>query len=366
MVSDDWCFDVVLFFGVLISNFFLSADLFIVSFHSRSNKRQAATRSSGKKMILARRSSSSAATLAGVGLRIAKATMATGEKQLPAFAHRPAPYSGPSKQEVVETRKRHLNPAIFHYYPKDPLMVVEGKMQYLYDETGDRYLDLFAGIVTVSVGHSHPKVVEAGTEQMKRVMHTTTIYHNPEIAMYSKELAAKLPPHLDTIYFVNSGSEATDLAMLLARLYTGNHEILALRNCYHGMGYNTMGLTALHTWRYPVAASVGVKHVLNPNPYRGPFGYDDPLAGEKYANDVQDTILHTTSGKVAAFIAESIQGVGGTVVFPDGYLQAAYRHARAAGGLCIADEVQTGFGRMGTHFWGFEVHGVSPDIGSLS
>eukprot|EP01096_Ripella_sp_DP13-Kostka_P016725 TRINITY_DN824_c0_g1_i1.p1 TRINITY_DN824_c0_g1~~TRINITY_DN824_c0_g1_i1.p1 ORF type:complete len:471 (-),score=154.73 TRINITY_DN824_c0_g1_i1:386-1798(-) len=292
--------------------------------------------------------------------------MATGDRKLPPFDFKPPAYSGPSKAEVVETRKKYLNPAIFHYYPKDPLMVVDGKMQYLYDETGDRYLDLFAGIVTVSVGHAHPKVVDAGVNQMRRVMHTTTIYQHPEIAMYAKELAAKLPPHLDTIYFVNSGSEATDMAMLMARCYTGHYDLLALRNCYHGMGYNTMGVTALHTWRYPVPTVVGVKHVLNPNPYRGPFGYDDPLAASKYANDVQDTILHATSGRVAGFIAESIQGVGGTVVFPDGYLREVYQHVRNAGGVCIADEVQTGFGRMGTHFWGFECHGVSPDIVTMA
>ena len=155
---------------------------------------------------------------------------------------------GPSKEEVLATRKQFLNPAIFHYY-EDPIMIVEGKQQYLYDEKGKRYLDAFGGIVTVSVGHSHPKLVKAVNEQNERIQHTTTIYLNDQVAMFGKELAAKLPPHLDSIYFVNSGSEANDLAILMARLYTGNYDILALRNCYHGMSLGTMGLTAHASWK---------------------------------------------------------------------------------------------------------------------
>jgi alanine-glyoxylate transaminase/(R)-3-amino-2-methylpropionate-pyruvate transaminase len=198
---------------------------------------------------------------------------------------------------------------------------------------------------------------------MKKLMHTTTIYHHSEIAQYAKELADKMPGNLKVCYFVNSGSEANDLAMLMARLYSGNNDIIALRNAYHGMSYNAMGITALSTWKYPTSHGYGVHHALNPNVYRGPFGKDDPNHAEKYAWDVKNIIDHATPGRIAGFIHETIQGVGGTIEMPDGYLPKVYEYVRAAGGVCIADEVQTGFGRTGTHYWGFETKGVIPDIG---
>lgn len=275
------------------------------------------------------------------------------------------PYEGPTPDEVLALRKEFLNPAIFHYYKK-PIMIVEGKGQYLFDETGRRYLDGFGGIVTVSVGHCHPEVVEAARVQNETIQHTTTIYLNPGIALYAKELAAKMPGDLKVCYFVNSGSEANDLAVLMARAYTGNYDLVALRNAYHGGSPGTMALTSHHTWKFNVPHSFGVQHARMPDLYRGPFGADDPDAGSKYAADVAETIQFATSGKIAAFIAESIQGVGGSVVFPDGYLKHAYEHARAAGGLCIADEVQAGFGRTGTHYWGFQTQGVMPDIVTMA
>ena len=284
---------------------------------------------------------------------------------LPPFDHTPMPYDGPSPAEVLEMRVNHVNPAIFHYYKK-PVMIVEGKGQYLFDETGRRYLDGFGGIVTVSVGHCHPEVVAAANRQNETIQHTTTIYLNPGIALYAKELAAKMPGDLKVCYFVNSGSEANDLAVLMARAYTGNYDLIALRNAYHGGSPGTMALTSHHTWKFNVPHSFGVQHARMPDPYRGPHGMDDPNAGKKYAADISELIQFGTSGKIAAFIAESIQGVGGTVVFPDGYLKHAYAHARAAGGLCIADEVQAGFGRTGTHFWGFETQGVMPDIVTMA
>jgi alanine-glyoxylate transaminase/(R)-3-amino-2-methylpropionate-pyruvate transaminase len=165
---------------------------------------------------------------------------------------------------------------------------------------------------------------------------------------------------------VNSGSEANDLALLMARAYTGNYDVIALRNAYHGGNASGMSVTAHSTWKFNVPHSFGVHHAVSPYPYRGPHGHDDPDAGRKYAEDVKSLIDYATPGKVAAFIAESIQGVGGFVVYPDGYLKHAYEHVRAAGGVCIADEVQTGFGRTGTHFWGFETQGVIPDIVTLA
>ncbi len=285
--------------------------------------------------------------------------------QLPAFDYQPQPYTGPSAEEVLALRQQFLSPAIFAYYER-PIMIVEGKAQYLFDEKGHRYLDAFGGIVTVSVGHCHPHVLEAVNRQNALLQHTTTIYLNPNIAQYAQALAAKMPGDLKVCYFVNSGSEANDLALLMARAYTQNYDMIALRNAYHGGNSSGMGLTAHSTWKFNVPHSFGVHHALAPDPYRGLFGYDDPEAGSRYAEDIKSVIDYATSGNIAGFIAESIQGVGGTIVFPDNYLSQAYAHVRAAGGLCIADEVQAGFGRTGTHFWGFETQGVTPDIVTMA
>jgi len=284
---------------------------------------------------------------------------------LPRTPHQPQPYTGPSAAEVLALRKQYLNPGLFLYYKK-PIMIVEGKMQYVWDDTGKRYLDGLGGIVTVSVGHCHPHVVAAANKQNETIQHSTTIYLQPNIALYAEKLASKMPGDLKVCYFVNSGSEANDLALLMARLYTGNYDAIALRNAYHGGNASGMGLTANSTWKFNMPHSFGVHHAIAPYPYRGPYGYDDPDAGRKYADDIKSLIDYATPGKIAGFIAESIQGVGGFVVFPDGYLAHAYEHVRAAGGVCIADEVQTGFGRTGTHFWGFETQGVIPDIVTMA
>jgi alanine-glyoxylate transaminase/(R)-3-amino-2-methylpropionate-pyruvate transaminase len=287
------------------------------------------------------------------------------ESELPSFDHQPQPYRGPSADEVLRLRKEFLNPGIFLYYKK-PLMIVEGKMQYVFDATGRRYLDALGGIVTVSVGHCHPHVVEAARKQNETLQHSTTIYLHPNIAEYAQKLASKMPGELKVCYFVNSGSEANDLALLMARAYTGNYDVIALRNSYHGGNAATMGLTAHSTWKFNVPHSFGVHHSITPDPYRGAWGHDDPEAGKKYAADVKNVLEYATSGQIAAFIAESIQGVGGCVVFPDNYLKNVYKHVHAAGGVCIADEVQAGFGRTGTHYWGFETQGVIPDIVTMA
>ncbi len=289
----------------------------------------------------------------------------SAKPQLPPCDHKPQPYKGPSYDQVLALRKQYLNPALFLYYSK-PLMVVEGHMQYVFDETGRRYLDAFGGIVTVGVGHAHPHVNKAAIDQIKKISHTTTIYLNNAICEYAEKLASKMPGNLKCVYFVNSGSEANDLAIMMARLHTGNYDLVALRNCYHGGVSSVMGLTAHSTWKFNVPHSFGVHHALAPYPYRGPWGHNDPDAGKKYAADVKDLIINATPGKVAGFFAESIQGVGGVVVFPDGYLKEAYKIVREHGGVCIADEVQAGFGRTGSHYWGFESQGVIPDIVTMA
>jgi alanine-glyoxylate transaminase/(R)-3-amino-2-methylpropionate-pyruvate transaminase len=173
------------------------------------------------------------------------------DPQIPPYDHDPRPYSGPSYDQVLADRRRYVNPAIFTFY-KEPLMIVEGSMQYLFDERGHRYLDLFAGIVTVSCGHCHPVVLAAMRRQMETLLHTTTIYLHPNLPAYARALAAKLPDGLEVSYFTNSGSEANDLAIQMARLYTGNFDVIAVRNAYHGGSPAAQGLTSLHTWKYPL------------------------------------------------------------------------------------------------------------------
>jgi alanine-glyoxylate transaminase/(R)-3-amino-2-methylpropionate-pyruvate transaminase len=285
--------------------------------------------------------------------------------ELPPTDHRPRPYTGPSRDELVAMRRQFANPAIFHLY-RDPLLIVEGYMQYLYDETGRRYLDLFAGIVTVSVGHSHPTVVKRVTDQVATLQHSTTIYLHPHFPMLAKRLASKMPKGLDVTYFVNSGSEANDLAVTMARLYTGHRDVIAVRNGYHGGSPSAMGLTSHNTWKYPVGGDGHVHHVVNPDPYRTQFDGTPEEIATKSVADIRDTIRYSTSGKVAAFLAEPIQGVGGATHGAPNYLKEAYAVIREHGGLCIADEVQTGFGRTGDHFWGFENFDVVPDFVTMA
>jgi alanine-glyoxylate transaminase/(R)-3-amino-2-methylpropionate-pyruvate transaminase len=293
------------------------------------------------------------------------ATATAALPQLPACDHVPQPYDGPSRAQVIADRKQYCNPALFTLY-KEPLLIVQGHMQYLYDETGRRYLDCFAGIVTVSVGHCHPKVIEKTIDQTKTLQHTTTIYLHPAITAFAKKLASKMPPGLEVTYFTNSGSEANDLAIMMARLYTGNKDVVALRNCYHGASPTAMGLTSHHTWKFPVQMDHAVHHAANPDPYRSPFSGSHEEIGDKAAADIEDLIRFSTPGKIAAYIAEPIQGVGGATTAPKNYFKKAYEIVKKYGGLCISDEVQTGFGRTGENYWGFQNYGVTPDIVTMA
>ncbi|MFQ5430085.1 MAG: aspartate aminotransferase family protein [Phycisphaerae bacterium] len=284
---------------------------------------------------------------------------------LPACDHVPRPYDGPSVDEVLALRREYLTPALLTYY-KRPLMVVEGHMQYLWDEAGTRYLDAFAGIVTVSVGHCHPRIAERVREQVGRLQHTTTIYIHPTVGQYAKRLADHMPGDLKVTYFTNSGSEANDLSILTTRMATGRYDVIALRHAYHGGSQSTMALTGQSSWKYAVPQGFGVHHAMPGYCYRCPLGLEYPSCDVKCARDIGDLIRFTTHGRVAAFIAEPILGVGGVVTPPKEYFQIAYDEVRKAGGLCIADEVQTGFGRTGTKFWGFENWGVVPDLVSMA
>jgi alanine-glyoxylate transaminase/(R)-3-amino-2-methylpropionate-pyruvate transaminase len=286
---------------------------------------------------------------------------------LPISEHRPAPYVGPSREEVLALRRQYLMPGLITYY-REPLLVVEGHMQYVWDETGKQYLDGFAGIVTVSVGHCHPRVVEKVKEQAGKLQHITTLYLHPTIGMFAKKLAEHMPAEsgLSVSSFTNSGSEANEMAILMARECTGNHEVISLRNAYHGGTQAAMGLTAHGTWKFKSNLTVGVKYATPGYCYRCPYGLEYPSCDVKCARDVEDLIRYETTGEVACFIAEPIQGVGGAVMPPPEYFPIVYDIVRKHGGLCVADEVQTGFGRTGTKFWGFENWGVTPDLVTMA
>ncbi len=291
----------------------------------------------------------------------------TQEKSLslPICDHRPARYAGPTKDEVLALRQQYLCPGLIRYY-RQPLMIVEGHMQYLYDEKGRRYLDGFAGIVTVSVGHCHPSVVERVREQVGRLQHTTTIYLHPAIGQFAERLAAKMPSGLQCTYFTNSGSEANELAILAAREFSGHSDIVALRNAYHGGTSLPMGLTAHGTWKFPSNQTNNVHHTHAGYCYRCPYGLTYPSCELKCAHDLKQLIEFQTPGTVACLIAEPIQGVGGAVTPPPEYFSIVYDIVRQHGGLCIADEVQGGFGRTGRHYWSHQNWGVVPDIVTMA
>ena len=299
---------------------------------------------------------------------LAQSSQAPAARDLPVMPpcdHVPRPYTGPAREELLALRRTHVNPALFTLY-REPLLIVEGHMQWLFDETGRRYLDLFAGIVTVSCGHCHPKVTRAIQEQSSTLQHATTIYLHPNLPLLAKELAARMPPGLDVTYFVNSGSEANELAIAMARLYTSNNDVIALRNAYHGGSQGTMGLTSHNTWKFPLPQHGAVHHAPNPDAYHSRYSGSPEEIARQSAAEIRDIVRYSTPGRIAAFIAEPIQGVGGATSPASNYFREAYAIAREYGGLCIADEVQTGFGRTGEHYWGFQNFGVVPDIVTMA
>jgi alanine-glyoxylate transaminase/(R)-3-amino-2-methylpropionate-pyruvate transaminase len=286
---------------------------------------------------------------------------------LPLSPHRPAPYTGPSRDEVLALRRQYLTPALITYY-REPLLIAEGHMQYVWDETGKQYLDGFAGIVSVSVGHCHPHVVEKVREQVGKLQHTTTIYLHPTIGLFAQKLAEHFPAGsgLTVSYFTSSGSEANEIAILTAREHTGNTDVISLRNGYHGGTQGTMGLTGQGSWKFKSNPETRVRYAAPGYCYRCPFGLTYPSCDVRCARDVEQLILCETAGAIACFIAEPIQGVGGAVMPPPEYFRIVYDIVRKHGGLCIADEVQTGFGRTGAKFWGFENWGVTPDMVTMA
>ena len=265
---------------------------------------------------------------------------------------------------LLAARRARLGPNLSLHYA-DPLHIVRGRGQYLYDDAGRSYLDCVNNVC--HVGHSHPRVVQAARQQMA-VLNTNTRYLHESLVRYAERLSALLPEPLRVCYFVCSGSEANELALRMAREHTARVDLVVLEGAYHG---NTAALIDASAYKFDGQGGHGapphVHTVVMPDDYRGPYRREDPDCGRKYAAHVKRTLeaAHAQGREAAALITETLLGCGGQIEFPPGYLAAAYAHARAAGAVCIADEVQVGFGRVGTHFWGFETQDVVPDIVTL-
>jgi 4-aminobutyrate aminotransferase-like enzyme len=251
-------------------------------------------------------------------------------------------------KRIEEDRKRLLGRNLSTAYEK-PIHIVRGEMQYLYDDEGRRYLDAYNNVP--HVGHCHPRVVAAAHEQMQ-LLNTNTRYLHDLIIRYAESLTATLPASLSVCFFVNSGSEANELALRLAHAHTNARDMIVLEHAYHG---NTTTLIDISPYKHDGPGGEGAP----------PWVHKAPLpASESDARHVVDLVreIETNGRTLCGFIAESMPSVAGQIVLPDGYLEKVYDAVRAAGGVCIADEVQTGYGRTGTHFWAFEKYGVVPDI----
>lgn len=277
---------------------------------------------------------------------------------LPLAKSRPSKHTRTSTQ-LLAARRRHLGPSLSISY-REPLHIVAASRQYLYDADSRRYLDCVNNVA--HVGHSHPRVVQAASEQMM-TLNTNTRYLHPALIEYSERLVQTLPDSLDVVYLVNSGSEANELALRLARAHTGRSNVIVVESAYHG---NTSAMIELSPYKYDGPGGRGrsplVQSVPMPDVFRG--AHRGAGAGNLYARDVAEC-ANELDGRLAAFFCESALSCGGQIILPQGFLAEAFQAVRNAGGVCVADEVQTGFGRAGTHFWMFQTQNVVPDIVTL-
>ncbi len=267
-----------------------------------------------------------------------------------------------SSADVLAGQRKYLLPAMLHMY-SEPLVLAHGSGARVTDADGIEYLDLFSGILTTSIGHCHPRIHERVVDQLGRLGHVSTLYATDVQVEAARKLSEIAPGNLTRTFFTNSGTEAIETALQMACVHTGRSEIIALRQAYHGRSFMATNVTAHASWR-PLASRVaGVHHAITPYPYRCPYKQPcDESCAERFARDVEDVIVTTTNGQPAAFIAESIMGVGGYVVPPKGYFGRVAEIIRGHGGLLIIDEVQAGFGRSGGKWFAIEHDGVVPDI----
>ncbi|OLE54158.1 MAG: aspartate aminotransferase family protein [Acidobacteria bacterium 13_1_20CM_3_53_8] len=267
----------------------------------------------------------------------------------------------PTQSETVRKHKEFLFPAVATYY-QEPLALVKGEGMHVWDDQGNRYLDCFGGVLTVSVGHCNPKVNEAIINQVQTLQHTSTLYANKPQSDLAEKLAQITPGNLKKSFFTNSGTEADDTAIHAAKTATGRHEIVVLRHSYSGRSATSLSAVGHSTWRPLPAQVAGIVHARAPYCYRCPFKLTYPECGLACADDIEDVIMTATTGEIAAFMAEPILGVGGFIVPPPGYFEKAVEITKKHGGLFIADEVQTAWGRTGDKWFGIEHWNVTPDI----
>jgi alanine-glyoxylate transaminase/(R)-3-amino-2-methylpropionate-pyruvate transaminase len=275
-----------------------------------------------------------------------------------------APTSAVTK-DVREKHRKYMFPATIQYY-QDSIVLTEGKGTRVKDADGNEYLDFFGGILTVSVGHANPKVGAAIKAQVDRLTHVSTLYPTLPIVELAERLARLAPGKLQQSYFTASGTEADETAVMMAQLSTGSTEIVALRHGYSGRSLLAQSLTGHSTWRALPTQVAGIKHAPAPYCYRCPLKLTYPSCGVACARDIEELIRTTTTGRIAGFLAEPIQGVGGFITPPPEYFEIAVGIIKKYGGVFICDEVQTGFGRTGGTMWGIEHWGVEPDIMTMA
>lgn len=269
------------------------------------------------------------------------------------------------REELKKKREKYMVPGLKHLFAEPPHFV-KGKGQFLYDENGDEYLDMFAGIVTVSVGHCHPKVTQATIDQLQTLQHTSTIFLTQPMVDLAERLAEITPGELSKSFITNSGTEANEMAISMARIATGRHEVIVLKHSYHGQSHLATSLTSNHNYRQATMPAAGIAFAENAYCYRCPFKKTPDNCSLECAKDVERVIQTQTSGAPAVMIAEPIQGVGGAITPPDGYFQEVKKILDKYGVLFIADEVQTGFGRTGYHYWGINNWDVTPDFMTMA
>jgi len=254
-----------------------------------------------------------------------------------------------------------LFPCVANFY-EEPVVITKAEGTRVSDMDGREYIDMFGGILTVSLGHCHPDIADAVDKQMRTLGHTSTLYPTENMLTVAERLAEITPGKLKKSFFTNSGTEADETAVMLAKIHTGQQEIICLRHGYSGRSLLNTNMTAHSKYRLISSQVPGIKHGMAPYCYRCPFGLEYPSCDVRCASDLEELIQCETNGRPAAFLAEPIQGVGGFVTPPKEYFQIAVGIVRKYGGLFICDEVQTGFGRTGEHWCGIEHWGVEPDI----
>lgn len=271
-------------------------------------------------------------------------------------------YIGP--QEIVEKKRQYIMPCLSHFYEKPPELV-RGSMQYLFDHTGKKYLDCFAGVSVINCGHCNPEITNRLCEQIKTLQHVCNIYLTENFVRLAERLAAVTPGNLQKSFFCSTGTEANEGALLLASIYTKSSEYIALRGGLHGRTKLTMNLTGIGMWRTDPNPVGGIHFAPNPYCFRCPLGKKYPSCDLACANVVEDIVKTATAGRPAAFIAETIQGNAGIIVPPKGYFRRLKEILSACGALLIIDEVQTGFARTGKMF-AIEYYGIDPDIMTIA